>query len=861
MLASLLCALTAGARVSQAATVTVPAGGNLQTAINNAQPGDTILLEAGATYTGPFNLPVKAGADYITIRTNASDSSLPVDTRVSPAQASLMPKIVSPGSGQPALRTDAGAHHYRFIGVEFMPANVSAFVYDLITFGLDRSGQTSMSQVPHHLIIDRCYIHGQPGAYLKRGVALNSGYTEVINSYVSDCKAKGQDSQALMGWNGPGPFKIVNNYLEGAGENVMFGGADPGIPNLVPSDIEIRRNYMAKPVAWRGVWTVKNLLEFKNAQRVTVEGNVMEYSWADAQTGYAVLFTVRNQEGSAPWSVVQDVLFTNNIVRHSASAMQILGKDYNAPSQQTARITIQNNLFEDISGGVYGGSGHFLQLTDGAADITFDHNTIFQVGNIMAADANTNVNFRMTNNIMLHNAYGVHVDNDAFATAFPNWIFTGNVIIGGASYASRYPIGNFYPAQQTDVGYVNFAGGNYRLATSSQFKSRGTDGKDIGCNIDAMEAAIANASSSTPTPAATPTPTPVPAPVPTPAPTPVPTPAPTPVPTTGSGSATLRISAGGARYNDASGNVWQDDSYYLGGKVYAPSDLSTTDIINTSNNELYRKERYSDGVGVPLSYAIPVANGSYKVRLHFAEIWHGVADSNGAGARVFNVSLENTQVLSNYDIYQKAGGALKAVVEEFNINVTDGVININFTSVVDNAKVSGIEVIANSTTTPTPTPTPTPAPTPAPTPTPTPAPGSPVILTANGAAVVFNAATMKMGAFDVQTQENFGDDKRTRLMLFTSGVSSAVNTAHASGYVSINSQSVANVADSVKVEARASDGRVFQLPVEYAGAQGVIVGLDQVNVVLVPELRGAGNLELTLVIGSYRSNPVAVTVR
>ena len=48
-----------------------------------------------------------------------------------------------------------------------------------------------------------------------------------------------------MGWNGPGPFLIENNYLEAAGENVMFGGSDPSIANLVPSNITIRRNLSA----------------------------------------------------------------------------------------------------------------------------------------------------------------------------------------------------------------------------------------------------------------------------------------------------------------------------------------------------------------------------------------------------------------------------------------------------------------------------------------------------------------------------------------------------------------------------------------------------------------------------------------
>jgi hypothetical protein len=847
---ALLCLFSLSAQVSRAATVSVPAGGSLQAAINAAQPGDTILLEAGATYMGPFTLPVKAGAEYITIRTAVGDANLPADKRVTPAQASLMPKIVTPGSGQPALKTEAGAHHYRFIGIEFMPATASAFVYDLITFGVDRGGQTSLSQVPHHLILDRCYIHGQPGAYLKRGVALNSAHTEVINSHVSDCKAKGQDSQALMGWNGPGPFKIINNYLEGAGENLMFGGADPGIPNLVPSDIEVRRNHFSKPLSWRGVWTVKNLFELKNAQRVVVDGNLFEYSWADAQTGYAILFTPRNQEGSAPWSVVQDVAFTNNIVRHSASAVQVLGKDYIQPSQQTARITIQNNLFEDISGSKWGGAGHFLQLTDGAADITFDHNTIFHVGNIMAADANTNINFRMTNNIMQHNAYGVHVDSGAYNAAFPAWVFTGNVIIGGAGNASKYPLGNYYPAQQADVGYVNLSGGDYRLAATSQFKSRGTDGKDIGCDFSALSNAMASSSATvSPTPTPTPVPTPIPTPVPTPVPTPSATPVPTPVPNTN--APMLRINTGGGRYTDPNGNVWQDDSFFLSGKVYAPSSLSTADILSTSNNALYRDERYSDGVGIPLDYSIPVANGSYTVKLHFAEIWYGVANSSGAGARVFNVSLETKPVLSNYDIYARAGGALKAQVEEFQTTVTDGVLNIRLTSVVDNANISGIEVIANTAATPTPTPTPTSGG----------GAGSPAILMANGGGAVFNAASMKMGPFDVETQENLGTDKRTRLMIFANGVSSSVNTSHASGYINVNSTTIANVADLIKVEARASDGRIFQLPVEYAGAQGAITGLDQIHVVLVPELRGIGNIELTLIVGSFRTNSATVIVR
>jgi hypothetical protein len=106
-----------------------------------------------------------------------------------------------------------------------------------------------------------------------------------------------------MGSNGPGPYLIANNYLEASGENIMFGGADPYIANLVPSDITIRQNYISKPLSWRGqAWIVKNLLELKNAQRVTIDGNLIENNWAAAQPGVAIVLTPRNQDGNSPWS-------------------------------------------------------------------------------------------------------------------------------------------------------------------------------------------------------------------------------------------------------------------------------------------------------------------------------------------------------------------------------------------------------------------------------------------------------------------------------------------------------------------------------------------------------------------------------
>src|SRR5688572_31050820 len=81
--------------VAAAAVHTVNAGGDLQKAIDDARPGDTILIAAGAVFTGNYTLPAKGGTAYITIRSAASDASLPAaGARISPSYASALPKKI-----------------------------------------------------------------------------------------------------------------------------------------------------------------------------------------------------------------------------------------------------------------------------------------------------------------------------------------------------------------------------------------------------------------------------------------------------------------------------------------------------------------------------------------------------------------------------------------------------------------------------------------------------------------------------------------------------------------------------------------------------------------------------------------------
>lgn len=140
----------------------------------------------------------------------------------------------------------------------------------------------------------------------------------------------------------------------------------------------------------------------------------------------------------------------------------------------------------------------------------------------------------------------------------------------------------------------------------------------------------------------------------------------------------------------------------------------------------------------------------------------------------------------------------------------------------------------------------------------------PGIFTVNGYgmgdAMVLNAVTLKSGEFNVTTAENFGADKQTRLMIFASGLTHGGLNPNISNDVPFEGSILPNIAESVVVEARTPDNRVFQLPIEFVGPSGRSYGVDQINVRLINDLRGAGSVEITLIIAGHRSNMALIKV-
>ena len=465
-------------------TINVHAGDDLQRALDSARPGTAILLEPGATFVGNFVLPAKAGNDTQPIVVRTSGADMPAGQRISPDAARMLAKLRTPNSS-PALRTQPGARFWRIELLEISSAFDGGG--EIVSLGDGSPAQRTLADVPSDLVVDRVYVHGVPGAQQRRGIGLNAARVTVSNSYVSEIKGAGYDTQALGGANGPGDYVIENNFFEASGENIMFGGADPHIPNLIPTHIVVRGNTFSKPVQWRNAsWEIKNLFELKNARDVTIDGNVFERNWLAAQTGFSILFTVRNQDGACRWCDVSDVTFENNILRDVAAGVEILGTDYTHPSAQTKGITIRNNLMYGIDPKKWGGNGYAFAIQGAPRDVTVDHNTIVQENaqGILQVEGPQVIGFAFTNNLVQHSAYGIigrdrAPGNDSLNAYFPSAVVTANVIAGAD--ASRYPSRNRYPSA-TDFSqqFASYAHGDYRLSPGSAFRSAGTDGVDIG---------------------------------------------------------------------------------------------------------------------------------------------------------------------------------------------------------------------------------------------------------------------------------------------------------------------------------------------------------------------------------------------
>ena len=323
-----------------AATVSAGAGKDIQGALNGAHCGDTIVLQAGATYSLPNGLvlPYKGpctgtDADYITVTTSGADS-LPAE-RLDPAQAApAMAKLVSTGN-QAIVSTGVLAHHYKFIGIDFT-SDGSQFVPSLIHLG----GDTTYTQRESMkgFVFDRCFVHpaeisasnltsSSSVRTSERGMQLNVADGWVINSYVAGFTGYYPTggimaSEDVMMDGGPGPLHIINNYLEAWYSSVFLGGSDaPAVPRHTAT-VSNATNIGTATLSAVADLQIGDLIAFKIGEPspwgvgkvIGVQGNVVNYTVENAT--YQTFNRVPLSPGQAQWNgdVLHDVEIRGNTI-------------------------------------------------------------------------------------------------------------------------------------------------------------------------------------------------------------------------------------------------------------------------------------------------------------------------------------------------------------------------------------------------------------------------------------------------------------------------------------------------------------------------------------------------------------------
>jgi hypothetical protein len=298
------------------------------------------------------------------------------------------------------------------------------------------------------LIVDRCTLRGDPTVGAHRGIMVNGDGALILQCHVDQIFDIGRDTQAISGWDGTRNIVIEDCYLSAAGETVMFGGADSTSPERIPTAITILNSTLTKDPAWFSQGKqIKNALELKACIDFEMTDCVLEYGGiSEGQGGYVILLSVRNQDGTAPWSTVQHVLIARCHARYGASGIKITGRDDGQASIPLDDVVLNEVAFTDmdpqgLSGGGDGRGVCFVAAPDG---VTLQNITLAgtNMGTSCYMDSPYSTQIAMRNVKLCESAYGMKLDSGgagvpAWQAAMPASTFEDVSLT--AAGASDYP--------------------------------------------------------------------------------------------------------------------------------------------------------------------------------------------------------------------------------------------------------------------------------------------------------------------------------------------------------------------------------------------------------------------------------------
>lgn len=436
--------------------IRVVAGGDLQRALDMAATDTSgkpiqIRLEPRATYTGTFIFRAKTHNFDIDIMPDWDHSTNVGEGLIDGARRDL-PTLAPASLSAPVITaTDPAASNYKLTALRIAPTG-----RDATQISLGSATATDPLATPTGWVFKQCQIHGDAVNGQKHGMVWNCRQATADRCDMRHHGYAGADAQCILGYNGPGPFTIIGNYLEGYGENVMFGGGTVRSLAMIPRDIVIKGNIFTKnKTLWDNLgakWSVKNLLELKDAENVLIEGNLFENCWTNGQTGTAILFKAAANSEPAAWVRCRRVTFRNNVVRNAGGFLAINNSEGTGTTMGCDDITIENNVAYNLGGTVWTGNGHAFRLGGGPKSIKLLHNTtpdnahaFLYTWNDPAIDKMANL--QIVGNIARESSYGIFGSNspgqgvlclDAYA---PGWVCTANVFEDNSS-VGKYPVGN-----------------------------------------------------------------------------------------------------------------------------------------------------------------------------------------------------------------------------------------------------------------------------------------------------------------------------------------------------------------------------------------------------------------------------------
>lgn len=507
----------------------------VQAAIDASVDGDLVTVDVASTIqtigtsSPALNLPNRGTSGWVNIRPSTF-ASLPAYTkgdavsnwdktkRVTSADTANLWKIETLHNNTPVFTFAQGSQGWWIDGMEARVESSFNGTFDDAVVKIQANTQTQSSHQPDRIVINHSWIHNNSvPSRASRGITGNAKNLGIFHSTIEGFEATGKDTQAFISFNGEGPIALVGSMFGGMAENVFFGGADPSITGLNPTNIDIRFNYIPKQNGWAGNANLKNMLEFKKGVNAFVFGNVFDGGYWGGQQ-HSLVLKATNQSSGDPTALLQNVIVAyNKWYNQNAGFVNIAGNSETYVSAKMNHVEVAHNVvyagtLVPGSPGTPTGTNKPIQVlldshsnpSAGYDYVRIHHNSLSIAGNshLFIGDppsAQNYTNFRFDSN--------VNDKTGQFGFIFATGGATNKTCLDSMLGSANWQCRTNAMASNTNLGTLNASSYN-NIATSQQIytsatdftipiastalKAKGYDGDDPGALILLVDTHTAN---------------------------------------------------------------------------------------------------------------------------------------------------------------------------------------------------------------------------------------------------------------------------------------------------------------------------------------------------------------------------------